>query len=84
MPTLPDADKLDDDEMIGSVNDDNLDAQLANNQPHDENRPAAELVVPRDSSERSIGRPRKRRKLIVDEATTISGDEMKANMANYE
>ncbi|KAI6226568.1 Rad21 / Rec8 like protein [Aphelenchoides fujianensis] len=34
-------------------------------------------------SERAVGRPKRRRKLIVDENTTISGEEMKHNLADY-
>ena len=29
------------------------------------------------------GRPKKKRRLIIDEQKNISGDEMKANMAEY-
>lgn len=84
-PTLPD--KLDDDSTSGGgLLDDELDAQIAQLacRQHDENRPLDVDGAPRESSERGgVGRPRKRRKLIVDDTTTTSGDQMKANMANY-
>lgn len=35
------------------------------------------------SYESKIGRPKKRRKLVVDEQKNITGDEMKSNMADF-
>ncbi|KAI6204762.1 hypothetical protein M3Y94_00714300 [Aphelenchoides besseyi] len=97
--TLPGSDKFDDDDFPMGGGEEEFEQQLnslMNN--HDEPMETDEnnqsIVVPDHEheagvssspvqSERAVGRPKRRRKLIIDENTTISGDEMKLNMSDY-
>ena len=45
--------------------------------------PLDQVALNQQHQEKAVVRQRRKRRLVVDEQKNISGDEMKANMANY-